>query len=93
MHEQASPPAQREERVESEVLQAAAVVGMKMGHGHGGNAVEIERNPGCGRSLDEHFPHRVGAVDEHPVVIGPQRQAGGVMMSCERLADAQGDQS
>ena len=92
MHEQPSAAAQREERIVAEIFQAAAVVGVQMSDRDRRDPVEIERDSGRRGSLVEHLPDGVGAVDQDPVVIGPQRQAGGVMAGREGLAHAERNQ-
>ena len=50
MHEQPSTAAEHEERIEAEILEAAAMVGMKVGHGHGMK---------CGRDRGESRPRSI----------------------------------
>ena len=68
------------------------MVGVEMADCNGGDAVEIKRNTGRDRSFAEHFPERMGAVDQKPLVINTERQARRVMTSRECLTHAQRDQ-
>jgi hypothetical protein len=91
MHQEPGLAIQNKLRVIAVVFQSTTVVGVEMAHGNSLDLIELERDSRCRRSLAKHLPHRVGAVDEEPIVIDPHREARGVVTGREGLAHAQRD--
>jgi hypothetical protein len=91
MHEKTRATSQDKVRVETEVLEAAAVVGVKMAHCDAIDLFRSKLDASRGRALREHFPDRMWAVNQQPIIIEPQGKAGSVVQRGECVANSKGN--
>lgn len=86
---EAGTPSEREVAEEAEPLEPGGVIRVEVGEGDGLDPVEVELDVGLHRGVTQHLPDGVRAVDEEPPLLCAQREARGVVLRREGVADAE----